>query len=154
MTARVKLLLVAGVLCLLGAGAAVDSHLRKARSERLAESIEGAAPWQGSYDDAMELARRDHKAVFVFVTTRWCGYCKAMDKAGILFTPEALAALSPYVPLRIDGDDDRALADSLGVRGYPCGLFVVPDAGQYPPFPAFADTGAGFANIVRRHGPG
>jgi thiol-disulfide isomerase/thioredoxin len=67
--------------------------------------------------------------MLLYFRTEWCPYCKQFDRS-ILSDSGVSAAMAPAVKVRIDpekGDDERALANKFGIRGYPTLILVARD---------------------------
>lgn len=84
---------------------------------------------QGSFQDALEKARKEQKLVFVDVYTTWCGPCKQMaaqlfpdPKAGDFYNRH-------FVNFKIDAEKGEGvdIAERYNVAGYPTNLFLRPD---------------------------
>jgi len=91
--------------------------------------LEGA----DGYSKAESLHQSSHAAILVYVYTDWCPYCKTFDRE-ILRSPEAGEFLKSIVRVKINpeaGPDSAALAERLGITGYPF-VFVVPAGSDQP----------------------
>jgi len=91
--------------------------------------LEGA----DGYSKAESLHQSSHAAILVYVYTDWCPYCKTFDRE-ILRSPEAGEFLKSIVRVKINpeaGPDSAALAERLGISGYPF-VFVVPPGSDQP----------------------
>jgi thiol-disulfide isomerase/thioredoxin len=91
--------------------------------------LEGA----DGYSKADSLHKSSNAAVLVYVYTDWCPYCKTFDRE-ILRSPEVGEFLKSIVRVKINpeaGPDSSALAERLGISGYPF-VFVVPPGSDQP----------------------
>jgi Thiol:disulfide interchange protein len=91
--------------------------------------LEGA----DGYSKAESLHQSSKAAVLVYVYTDWCPYCKTFDRE-ILRSPEVGEFLKSLVKVKINpeaGPDSAALAERLGISGYPF-VFVVPPGSDQP----------------------
>ncbi|UCD18134.1 MAG: thioredoxin fold domain-containing protein, partial [Candidatus Zixiibacteriota bacterium] len=73
----------------------------------------GTIVWR-DYDEGMTLARQNGKHIMVNFATKWCGYCKKMNKT--TFTErEIIGYLNEYfITIKVDGDSKR----ELNIDGY------------------------------------
>lgn len=81
---------------------------------------------QVSYTEALNLAKKEHKNVFIDFYTDWCAPCKRMGK--VVFPQKKLGDYmnSRYVCLQLNAEKDgKALAKRFNVHAYP--TFVVVD---------------------------
>ena len=62
-----------------------------------------AVPFITSYDQALDLAQKENKPLFIFYTASWCGSCQRM-KQEIFAHPYVVRALKAYIPLQVDID--------------------------------------------------
>jgi len=91
--------------------------------------LEGA----DGYSKAESLHQSSHAAILVYVYTDWCPYCKTFDRE-ILRSPEVGEFLRSIVRVKINpeaGPDSSALAQRLGISGYPF-VFVMPAGSDQP----------------------
>ena len=93
-----------------------------------------------SYDIGLKRAKKEDKHVFIDFSTKWCGWCKKMDKE-TFSDPKVIEILNnDFIPVKVDGDSKRELdidgykiteknltAREFGVRGYPTFWFLKPD---------------------------
>lgn len=83
-----------------------------------------------SLEDAMALAKKSGKIIFIDAYTDWCGPCKKM--ASSTFTDENVAKVfnSKFVNIKIEMEksaDGPTVAKMYGVRAYPTLLFIDSD---------------------------
>ncbi len=93
-----------------------------------------------AYDVGLAKAKAEEKHVFIDFTTKWCGWCKKMDKE-TFSRPDVIEMInSNFVPVKVDGDSKRELdidgykiteknltRREFGVRGFPAFWFLKPD---------------------------
>ena len=103
--------------------AAVDDHL--AEDRRAARSGDTVA-FHHEFDQAEALALSEGKDLFIDFETEWCGPCHVMDE-WVYTADVVVAASSPYVSVKVDGDEHPELTERFLVEGYPTVLVVGPD---------------------------
>jgi protein disulfide-isomerase len=91
------------------------------RASRPAEIV----PWRPTYAAALDEARGSGKRAFVYFTASWCGPCQTM-KHTTWADKGVEAALSDYVPVKVDVDEHPELARQFNIDGVP--TFIVLDA--------------------------
>ncbi len=105
--------------------------------------------YHGSFREALELAAKEQKLVFIDAYTTWCGPCRRM--AANVFPDEAVGEFynASFVNMKIDMEKGEGpdIARQYGVRSYPTFLFigsdgkVVHSAGGARPSEAFIELG-------------
>jgi thiol-disulfide isomerase/thioredoxin len=101
-----------------------------------------AIAWfDGGIDAAFELARRENKPLFLYWGAEWCPPCHHL-KTTVFRAPEFIAISREFVPVYLDGDDERAqiLGEELGVVGYPTVLIFSPGGKEIMRMPTNVDA--------------
>ncbi len=85
--------------------------------------------FEGSWQEALEAAKKSDKLIFVDAYTTWCGPCKKMEKE--IFTDKKVADYYNYKFINVRMDMERgeglAFAQKYLVRVYPNFLFIDAD---------------------------
>ena len=127
-------LLFAGLIFCMSAYAGDDKAKLKSEKNSPATEIE----WL-SYDEGLAQAIREGKHLFVDFTTKWCGYCKKMERTTFR-EPEIISMLANnFIAVKVDGDSKKELdidgykisernltTKEFKVRGYPTFWFLDP----------------------------
>lgn len=97
-----------------------------AQDENHKNSKEGIQFFEGSWDEALVLAEKENKAIFLDVYASWCGPCKVLKKTTF---PDAEAGKyfnENFINVTLDGEkgDGIKVAKELNVRAYPS-LFII-----------------------------
>ena len=83
----------------------------------------------GTWNEALVLAKKENKLVFLDIYATWCGPCKKLKantfsdkKVGDYFN-------ATFINVELDGEkgEGAALAQKYGIRGYPTLLFINSD---------------------------
>lgn len=86
-----------------------------------------------SWDDALALAAKENKPVYLDISASWCGYCKRMKSK--VYTDDEVATFynANFINVSVDGEvgEGVALAKKYGVKGYPTLVFLNPDGSLY-----------------------
>ena len=75
---------------------------------------------------ALEAQGADKPLLIEFSTTR-CGYCKKMQRETFSNEKVISQVKKCFVPVSIDGNAHRRLAEQMGVRSYPTTVIVSPE---------------------------
>lgn len=82
--------------------------------------------FEGTYEEAVALAKKEDKLLFMDAYTSWCGWCKELDKR--TFSNKNLADYmnSHFVILKMDMESTAGvpLAKKFNVNAYPTLLFI------------------------------
>lgn len=127
-------LLLAGLILCMSAYAGDDKVESKSDKNKPATEIE----WL-SYDVGLARAKKEGKHLFVDFTTKWCGYCKKMERTTFK-EPEIISMLANnFIAVKVDGDSNKELdidgykiteknltTKDFKVRGYPTFWFLDP----------------------------
>lgn len=83
---------------------------------------------QGTFEEALEKAKKENKIVFVDFWASWCGACKRFD-ADVLSDAAVVTETRDLVCMKIDAQSEAGvpLARLYGVRDLPSLVFVDPD---------------------------
>ena len=84
--------------------------------------------FHGTWDEAMALAKKEKKKVFIDFFTEWCGPC--LNMALTVFPLPAVGEVynKNFICLKIDAEkgEGRELAKKYGIHSYPSYIFVNP----------------------------
>jgi len=75
-----------------------------------------------TYEQALEIAKKTEKPIFLIFEADWCHWCQAMKKT--LADPEVKKALEGHVIYHANSDRETDLAKQYGVGGIPS-YFVI-----------------------------
>lgn len=79
----------------------------------------GEIAWRHVPQAAQQEARQSGRPLLIYVGADFCGYCRKLERTTWVDDGVTRVVDSGFVPLKIDGKRDAALADQLGVRGFP-----------------------------------
>ena len=81
-----------------------------------------------SFNEAVAMAKKEDKPIFIDFYATWCGPCKIMDKQVFNSKPVANMYNKEFVNLKIDVDsrEGKALADKYGVEALPTLVIIEP----------------------------
>ncbi|MCK5701012.1 MAG: thioredoxin family protein [Cyclobacteriaceae bacterium] len=86
----------------------------------------GIAFFEGSWEEALDLARKENKLIFLDAYASWCGPCKSLQKK--VFPAEKVGDFynANFINVKMDMEKGEgiALAQKYGVRAYPSLFFI------------------------------
>jgi thiol:disulfide interchange protein len=84
--------------------------------------------WQPDLHSAHRLAVQSNKPMLLVFGAEWCGWCKRLEKT-TLEDPHMVEYInSTFVPIRIDVDQQKRVAEILEVSALPCTIVLSPQA--------------------------
>jgi thiol:disulfide interchange protein len=83
-------------------------------------------PWRHDFAAAQQEAEQSNKPVFAYFTAAWCGPCQQMKRT-TWADANVEQALRRYVPVKIDIDQNPALALRYGADAIPHLVILNPD---------------------------
>jgi thioredoxin 1 len=81
---------------------------------------------KGTWEEAVELAKKEDKVIFLDIYATWCGPCKRL-KAYTFSSPEVGEAFNgKFINVALDGEqsEGRMLMQKYGLRSFPSLLFI------------------------------
>jgi thiol:disulfide interchange protein len=90
------------------------------------EPVTGIQFYNGSFEDAINNAKKENKLIFLDIYATWCGPCKKL-KANTFTNKEVSEFYNKtFINMELDGEKGEGLllAKKYGVKGYPTLLFI------------------------------
>lgn len=82
--------------------------------------------WNGTPQQAVQIAQKAQRPILAYVTTDRCGYCRKMERA-TWRDPQVIEQVQKsFVPLRLDAAKHRELVARLKVRSFPTTIVFTP----------------------------
>ncbi|MBX9686919.1 MAG: thioredoxin fold domain-containing protein [Candidatus Obscuribacterales bacterium] len=83
-----------------------------------------------SFQQARELAQKEHKFLLLDFTASWCPPCKKMEAS--TWTDESIKSWikENAIAIQIDVDQDRSTTDKFNVKGMPTMVLFTPESGE------------------------
>lgn len=83
-----------------------------------------------SFAEASKTAEAENKIVFIDFYTTWCGPCKRLDETTWKDSSVAKLLAEKSIPLKVDAEQQSALAKKYGIEAYPTLLLLKPDGAE------------------------
>ncbi|MDN3656676.1 thioredoxin family protein [Ferruginibacter paludis] len=96
------------------------------RPDFTTDKPEGIQFLRGSWDEALQLAKKENKLIFLDIYATWCGPCKRLKEYTFSNKEVANFYNANFINITLDGEQDEgaALASRYGLTGYPSLLFI------------------------------
>ena len=82
--------------------------------------------YDGSYDEALEKAKKEKKSIMVDFYAEWCGWCKVLDKK--VYSQKEIGDYLNVkcINMKMDGDTTEGgkLSSDFSISGYPTIIFI------------------------------
>jgi len=96
------------------------------KDDKSVEENKGIAFFEGSWEQALELAGKEDKLIFLDAYASWCGPCKSLQKK--VFPSEKVGNFynANFINVKMDMEKGEgiALAKKYGLRAYPSLFFI------------------------------
>ncbi|MBW6480272.1 MAG: thioredoxin family protein [Bacteroidales bacterium] len=81
---------------------------------------------QGNWNEALELAKKENKLVFLNISASWCGPCKMLKARTFTNADVGQFYNNNFINVAVDGEigEGITLAQKYAIKGYPSLLFV------------------------------
>lgn len=97
-----------------------------ANAELKTEPAFGLQFRKNTFSEALQLAKKENKLIFLYFNTSWCGPCIELKMT--TFRSKAVAELfnSSFINISLNGEkgDGPALVNKYKVKGYPSYIFI------------------------------
>lgn len=98
----------------------------------------GDIAWQSDFEAAQKVALAESKPILITFYSDTCGYCRKLEKESFSH-PSTVEASKAYVPVRVNGGEDRELASKFQVNAFPSTFVLTPEGTIYGSVPGYVD---------------
>lgn len=91
-----------------------------------ADTKEGIQFHNGTWEEALQLAKKENKLIFLDIYATWCGPCKQLKKNTFSSSEVGTFYNQNFVNVAFDGEkgDGAMLMQKYGLRSFPSLLFI------------------------------
>jgi thioredoxin-related protein len=84
---------------------------------------------ENTFDEALQIAKKENKLVFLYVYATWCGPCVELKITTFKNKSVGLIYNSTFINLSLNGEkgEGSILSQKYGVQAYPSFFFIRPD---------------------------
>ena len=109
----------------------------------------GQLKWQTNLNEAHRLSMESHKPMLLVFGAEWCHFCKKLERTTL--TNEELARYidANFIPVHIDADEQKRVAEILEVKSLPCTVVLSPEADLLTRFNGFKQASAFYDELVK-----
>jgi thioredoxin 1 len=103
------------------------------------DTVDGIHFQKGNWQQALDLAKKENKVVFLDIYATWCGPCKQLKKYTFADKSAGDFFNTNFVNMALDGEQEEgaALASKFGIEAYPTLMFVTPEGELITKSPGF-----------------
>ncbi len=103
------------------------------------DTADGIHFQKGNWQQALDLAKKENKVVFLDIYATWCGPCKQLKKYTFADKSAGDFFNANFVNMALDGEQEEgaALAQKFGIEAYPTLMFVTPEGELITKSPGF-----------------
>jgi thiol:disulfide interchange protein len=103
------------------------------------DTADGIQFQKGNWQQALDLAKKENKVVFLDIYATWCGPCKQLKKYTFAEKSAGDFFNANFVNMALDGEQEEgaALAQKFGIEVYPTLMFVTPEGELITKSPGF-----------------
>ncbi len=116
----------------------------QSQPQAVAENI----AWQRDFAEAKALAASQNKPMLIDFYTDWCGWCKRLDK-DTYGNKEVSDFAQQFVCVKINAEQNQALAGKYGVQGFPTTVFLKSDGTLIETVPGYMPPEQFLAQLKR-----
>lgn len=84
--------------------------------------------WQSNLQSAHKVATAENKPMLLVFGADWCHYCKKLERETLNSNEIAQYVNETFVPVHLDADKDKKVAEILKVSSLPCTIVLSPEA--------------------------
>ena len=110
--------------------------------------------WQKDLKSAHKVAQAEGKPILLVFGAEWCTYCHKLEK-NVLDQPATAEYINAnFVPVHLDADHDKRVAEILEVDSLPCTVVLSPGADLLGRYEGYAESAKYTANLeksIRSH---
>ena len=90
------------------------------------EEGEGIKFYEGTWQEALNQSAKEHKLIFLDMTTSWCGWCKKMKQTTFVDKKVGMYFNKRFINVELDGEHGEGLrlVHKFGVSEYPTILLL------------------------------
>ncbi|MBF0117321.1 MAG: thioredoxin fold domain-containing protein [Desulfobacterales bacterium] len=93
-----------------------------------------------SYQEGVDMAKKEGKMVYIYFYTDWCPYCKIMEKNTLKNEGVIEYLAKSFISVRINTDKERDIPMRYGVRGLPSNVFLSKEEALIGSRPGYIET--------------
>ena len=98
--------------------------------------------WHNNLKTAHQVSTQTNKPMLVMFDASWCGYCRKM-KQQTLSDPKMIRYVNEtFVPVSLNFDRDKRVAEILNVQSIPCTVVLSPDVDLLARVVGYTETSA------------
>ena len=90
-----------------------------------------------TYEQGIDLNKKEGKKIFLYFYSDWCTYCKKMENETFNDYSVASYINNNFIPIKVNSDKEVKIALAFGVKGLPSTWFIAENGQRISSLPGY-----------------
>ena len=115
----------------------------------IADAPKPTVRWQQKLMQAHKESVATNKPLMLVFTADWCTYCRKLERETLSDAKMVNYVNDTFVPIHVDLDKNRRIADILEVKSVPCTVVLSPEADLLGKLTGYVDSKTYFSTLTK-----